>query len=214
MFLLQLNSHSGVLCAFVFFLFIVFFFFTLLLNWIGKMCWTLLFSFLLHLLFLDDNFLLNANEMRSAKRASGRLPSRWTWQKKKDKKKKKKVLITPLTWKRRWPINRRFCRCLFRDGKKSAERFGFLHSRFVSPSANWVDGKQEAAHAPSVTFFSPSQVCSSPKHVDGKNVMEVKLFAVFTVKYRDDAVPLGIVEPVGAENMKLLLIPTSCQTTL
>lgn len=51
------------------------------------MCWTLLFSFLLPLLFLDDNFLLNANEMRSAKRASGRLPSRWTWQKKRKKKK-------------------------------------------------------------------------------------------------------------------------------
>lgn len=32
-------------------------------------------SFLLPLLFLGNNFLLNANEMRSAKRASGRLPS-------------------------------------------------------------------------------------------------------------------------------------------
>lgn len=140
------------------------------------MCWTLLFSFLLPLLFLDDNFLLNANEMRSAKRASGRLPSRWTWQKKRKKKKSSS---------RRWlesgdgqSIGASAAVCLGM-GKKVQK-----HSRFVSPSANWVDGKQEAASAPSVTFFFPRQVCSSPKHVDGKNVMEVKLFAMFTAVSR------------------------------
>lgn len=184
MFLLQLNSHSSVLCAFVVFLFIVFFFFTLLLNWIGKICWTLLFSFLLPLLFLDDNFLLNANEMRSAKRASGRLPSRWTWQKKKIKRKKKKVLITPLTWKRRWPINRRFCRCLCRDGKKVQKDLDFYTLvLFLHLLTESTANRKLHLHQVS-PFFFPSQVCFSPKHVDGKIVMEVKLFAMFTAVSR------------------------------